>query len=75
MVDVEKELGEEEMKVTIENSHIIDINKEIPIANSDGEYIGLSRIDSEFTSVFFNVVKRGSSRQRHRFFMKRLLKG
>jgi len=57
MVDVEKELGEEEMKVTIENTRIIDIGKEIPIANSDGEYIGLSRIDSEFTSLFFNIIK------------------
>lgn len=57
MVDIEKKLGEEEMKVTIENEHITDISKKIPIAYSDGEYIGLARIDSNHVVLLFNAIK------------------
>ncbi len=53
MVDVEKELGDEEMKVAARKGRITDISKEIPPEQADGEYIGLARIDPSFTSAFF----------------------
>ncbi len=57
MVDTDKELGEEEMKVIIKGRFIKDISKEIPPKIADGEYIGIARIDAEYTNVFFECVK------------------
>ncbi len=56
MVDMEKELGEEEMKVVARGGRITDIGKEIPPGEADGEYIGLARVDPAFTSVFFSAL-------------------
>jgi choline kinase len=56
MVDVEKELGDEEMKVTARGKRITDIGKELSPDEADGEYIGLARVDSAFTSVFFDAL-------------------
>lgn len=57
MVDVDKELGEEEMKVVIEGGLIKDISKDIPPKIADGEYIGIARIDAEFNRTFFRCVE------------------
>ncbi len=57
MIDTEKELGEEEMKVIIEGELIKDISKEIPPEIANGEYIGIARIDSEFVDTFFKCVE------------------
>jgi|Deesub1362A_J573_1020465.scaffolds.fasta_scaffold09181_1 choline kinase len=57
MVDVEKSLGEEEMKVVAREERITDIGKGLLPRDADGEYIGLARIDSEFTSIFFDAIK------------------
>ncbi|RLG68981.1 MAG: nucleotidyltransferase, partial [Methanobacteriota archaeon] len=43
-VDLREKLGEEEMKVRIEHNSIVGISKEIPAAEADGEYIGITRI-------------------------------
>ena len=43
-VDTVKKLGEEEMKVRIENDRIIEISKEIPPNKADGEYIGFAKV-------------------------------
>ena len=43
-VDTVKRLGEEEMKVRIENDRIVEISKKIPPENADGEYIGFARV-------------------------------
>ncbi|AEA47441.1 phosphocholine cytidylyltransferase family protein [Archaeoglobus veneficus] len=56
-VDFKKELGEEEMKVRVEDGRILEISKEIPPEKADGEYIGLTRIDSKYSSAFFDAVE------------------
>lgn len=44
VVDEEKELGSEEMAVSINDDELVDIGKEI---EGDGEYIGVCKFDSE----------------------------
>jgi len=60
-VDTEKELEEEGMKVLIEDDRIAGISKDMPLKEAAGEYIGLSRIDRQFSNIFFesieNVIK------------------
>ncbi len=43
-VDTVKKLGEEEMKVRIQNDRIVEISKEIPPDDANGEYIGFARV-------------------------------
>ncbi len=57
-VDLGKELGWEEMKVRIEDERILEISKEIDPRFADGEYIGITRIDDDFSSEFFDAVKK-----------------
>ncbi len=57
-VDFTVKLGEEEMKVKIEGDTIVKISKKIPPEEADGEYIGLTRIDKDFSRVFFESVER-----------------
>ncbi len=57
-VDFRENLGDEEMKVKIEEDRIVEISKEIDPKDADGEYIGITRIDKEFSSEFFDAVKR-----------------
>ncbi len=56
-VDTEKKLEEEGMKVLINGDRITDISKEIPPREADGEYIGLARIDKQFSNVFFESME------------------
>ncbi len=56
-VDLEAQLGDEEMKVKIDDGKIVEISKEIPAENADGEYIGIARIDARTTLEFFNILK------------------
>jgi choline kinase len=56
MVDVGKELGEEEMKVLVKGGRITDIGKDLDPEEARGEYIGLARIDPAFTARFFNAL-------------------
>lgn len=47
VVDREKKLGEEEMKVSLDgDGKITDISKTIPQQRADGEYIGIARFDA-----------------------------
>ncbi len=46
MVDDNKELDEEDMKVKIDKGRILSISKELK--NGDGEYIGISRFTEDF---------------------------
>lgn len=43
VVDTEKDLGDEEMKVRTDESDLVDIGKDLPAAS--GEYIGVSKFD------------------------------
>lgn len=55
-IDSRKKLGREEMKVIIEGSRIIEINKEIEPERAHGEYIGIARLDRESSNLFFDKV-------------------
>jgi len=46
-VDTVKKLGEEEMKVKIEDEKITMISKKIPPSDADGEYIGIAKVSKE----------------------------
>jgi choline kinase len=46
-VDDDKPLGEEEMKVHLEDGRLITITKQMDPATADGEYIGLTLIEAE----------------------------
>ncbi len=56
-VDLNKNLGEEEMKVRIEEDLIVEISKEIDPKKADGEYIGLTRIDKEMSKLFYQILE------------------
>ena len=45
VVDADKELDEEEMKIRVENERVVAVGKELERA--DGEYIGLCKFESE----------------------------
>jgi|Deesub1362A_J573_1020465.scaffolds.fasta_scaffold00051_141 choline kinase len=55
-VDVEKKLGKEEMKVSIKEDKIESIGKDLPPHKSDGEYIGIARVDKNFAHIFYEVL-------------------
>lgn len=57
-VDLYKKLGEEEMKVKIEEDLIVEISKEINPSEADGEYIGLTRIDKDMSKLFFEILEK-----------------
>ncbi len=46
-VDTVKKLGEEEMKVRIENERVVRISKQIEPTEADGEYIGIAKVQSK----------------------------
>jgi choline kinase len=58
IIDNVKSLGHEEMKVTIKDEEIVDISKEIPVENSDGEYIGLLRFDKSGSKILFQELEK-----------------
>ncbi|MDI9610225.1 MAG: phosphocholine cytidylyltransferase family protein [Archaeoglobales archaeon] len=51
VVDDQKPLGEEEMKVVIENSKILRISKRIPPKEANGEYIGMAKIPEKYLGL------------------------
>ena len=56
-IDDHKVLGEEEMKVKVNDSGIIkDISKDIPVKEADGEYIGLMRLTSKDASMIIKSI-------------------
>jgi choline kinase len=57
-VDFNKKLGEEEMKVIIENNVVIEISKEISPNEADGEYIGLAKVGRNYSRTFFEFIER-----------------
>jgi len=58
LVDYEKKLGSEEMKVIFdEQGNLKQINKKLDPLKSNGEYIGIAKIDKETISVFKQTTK------------------
>jgi choline kinase len=56
LVDAEKDLGDEEMKVWTEDGELLDIGKELSAAS--GEYIGVSKFDSRGADVLVEELDR-----------------
>jgi len=50
IIDMEKQLGEEEMKVKVQEGKIVKISKNIPLQEASGEFIGISLIKKEYLS-------------------------
>lgn len=46
--------GLEEMKIKIENRRVIDISKDIPVSEAEGEFIGISKFSKKFIKVLIN---------------------
>ncbi|WP_456329185.1 phosphocholine cytidylyltransferase family protein [Archaeoglobus sp.] len=57
-VDNFKELGEEEMKVKIENGVVKRISKQIDPSEADGEYIGIARVEENTVDDLYNHVSK-----------------
>jgi choline kinase len=56
-VDDHKILGEEEMKVKVNESGVIkDISKNIPVKEADGEYIGVMRLTSNDATMIIKSI-------------------
>lgn len=60
VIDNEKILTEESFKVEIENDKIKSMGKEIPIKESDGEFIGLSIVKTKDLDIFKRIVRKNS---------------
>lgn len=58
VVDDNKKLGEEEMKVIIEDSKIKKIGKELKPENSHGEYTSILKFSEEASQVLFKELER-----------------
>jgi len=57
-VDDFKELGEEEMKVKIENGVVKRISKQLDPQEADGEYIGIARVEENIVDDLYNHVSK-----------------
>ncbi len=67
-VDTFKELGEEEMKVKIENGVVKRISKLLKPSEADGEYIGIARVEKEVVDELYNHVARVMEEKGRRVF-------
>jgi len=52
----QEDMGEEEMKVRVNSGRVIDISKEIPAHQADGENMGIVKFSSEGANVLFEKV-------------------
>jgi choline kinase len=62
VIDKVKDLGDEEMKVSIKDETIIDISKTIPLSEASGEYIGLMRFEKPESELLFAELEKFISR-------------
>ena len=56
VVNLRKELTDEDMKIKLSNKNIIEINKKINLNIADGEYLGILKVKSKETKCFFNSI-------------------
>ncbi|NJE49410.1 phosphocholine cytidylyltransferase family protein [Thermococcus sp. 9N3] len=57
IIDNVKQLGEEEMKVLIENNRIQKFGKDIDPKSANGEYIGIAKFDINDARIIFNKMR------------------
>jgi choline kinase len=65
LVDLQKKLTEESMKVKLEGNQIRFVNKQLNMADTDGEYIGISKLAaSDLTILYqkaFDLIEAGET--------------
>ena len=57
-ISYHKSMGEEEMKIKIKDSKVIDISKDIPPQDADGENVGIVKFSPSGAKVLFQEIKR-----------------
>jgi len=57
-IAVERDTREETLRVEIENKKILQINKNIPFENSDGNFIGMVKFSKESTNTLFDNISK-----------------
>ncbi len=67
-VDTVKELGEEEMKVKIQDGKVVRISKQIDPAEADGEYIGIAKVQSKAIEDLWSHIDLVMERKGRRVF-------
>ncbi len=67
-VDTVKQLGEEEMKVKIQNGKIVKISKQIEPSDADGEYIGIAKVQSKAIEDLWSHIDLVMERKGRRVF-------
>ncbi len=55
-VDFREELGKEEMKVKVEGERVVAISKKLDPSDSDGEYIGITKVTKKSGDLLFECV-------------------
>jgi len=55
-VDGEGTLGEEEMKVRVENGKVTSVTKNLDLSEAHGESIGIAKFSGEGSKTFFNMI-------------------
>lgn len=57
LVDQQKELTEEAMRVKLENGRLTEINKKIPLDEANGEYIGISKLAKADLEILYRTAR------------------
>ena len=58
VIDTYKKLGEEEMKVIVENKRVVKFGKDISISLAAGEYIGLAKFNKSNLKPLFDIMEK-----------------
>ena len=58
VLDIYKKLGEEEMKVLVEDEKVVKFGKDIPVSLAAGEYIGLAKFKKSQLMPLFDTMKK-----------------
>ncbi|NOZ82507.1 MAG: phosphocholine cytidylyltransferase family protein [Euryarchaeota archaeon] len=58
LVDLRRELGEEEMKVVLRGREVLDISKQIPPEEAHGEYTGIALVSGSMVAEFFSALRK-----------------
>jgi choline kinase len=57
LVDQQKELTEEAMRVKLEDGRLTEINKKIPLNEANGEYIGISKLAKADLEILYRTAR------------------
>jgi len=63
-IDTVKKLGDEEMKVSMADSRITAISKQVPLDQARGEYIGIMKLDRQASGLFLQHLEESLMQRR-----------